>query len=270
MVYLISLLAPNADSFYRDLAAYLAQQHGLWITALDKPGWQERERRFDSGVPALTFLCGAAYTRRVDQGAADLQLLAAPVSHFARYRGQPVYFSDVVVRADAPARRFADLRGAAWAFNEPLSFSGHAIVRAHLAELGEDGSFFSSVTAAGSHQEALRLVLEGRADAAAIDSLVLERALRQRPALAERLRTVQVLGPHASPPAVVRGVAPGVVLALRGALLRMHENPLGRLVLARGGLARFAPVSDRHYDRLRQTMRRAEAVALYETLAQAA
>lgn len=269
MLHLISLLAPNADGFYRDLAAYLAQQHRLCITALNRPPWRERERRFDSGAPALTFLCGAAYVRRVDSGVSDLTLLAAPVARAARYGGRPVYFSDVVVRADAPARQFADLRGAAWAFNEPLSFSGHAIVRAHLAQQGLDGDFFGSVTATGSHQQALRLVLEGQADAAAIDSLVLECELRQRPELAGRLRTLQVLGPHASPPALVRGLAPALALELREALLRMHEHPAGRLVLARGGLARFAPVSDQDYEPLRQTLRRAEDVALHETLARA-
>lgn len=270
MLHLISLLAPNADGFYRDLAAYLAQQHRLCITALNRPPWRERERRFDSGAPALTFLCGAAYVRRVDGGASDLTLLAAPVARAERYGGRPVYFSDVVVRADARARQFADLRGAAWAFNEPLSFSGHAIVRAHLARLGLDGDFFGSVRASGSHQESLRLVLEGQADAAAIDSLVLECELRRHPALAERLRTLQALGPHASPPAVARGVAPEVALALRDALLRMHEHPAGRLLLARGGLARFAPVSDQDYEPLRQTMRHAEQVALDASLARAA
>jgi len=70
--------------------------------------------------------------------AAPIQLLAAPVLHDERYQGQPVYFSDLVLRADARYQAFTDLRGATLAYDEPHSYSGYLVLRALDAELIEE------------------------------------------------------------------------------------------------------------------------------------
>jgi phosphonate transport system substrate-binding protein len=90
-----------------------------------------------------------------------------------RYGGRPVYFSDVVVRSDSSVQSFADLRGAAWAYNELTSQSGYNITRYTLAIRGETGAYFSRVVLAGSHQRSLVLVLDGSVDAAPEGSALL-------------------------------------------------------------------------------------------------
>jgi phosphonate transport system substrate-binding protein len=180
-----------------------------------------------------------------------------------RYGGRPIYYSDVVVRHDSPFQSFADLRGASWSYNEPGSQSGYNLIRYHLARLGERSGYFGRVLEAGSHQQSLQMILEGRIDASAIDSLVLELELKLRPEIAPHLRIIDTLGPSPIPPAVVSKRVPGPVKeALRRALWNMHEDPEGRAILEAGMVARFISVSDRQYNPIRRMAREAESVVL--------
>lgn len=262
-ITLISLLAPNADALYRSVAGYLAHKTGLRVKPIDDVPWQERQRLLDRGVADIGFVCGAHYVRKIEQVEPPIRLLAAPVMQAARYQGQPIYFSDVIVRAESPAREFADLRGTAWVYNEPRSYSGYYAISAHLALLGADTSYFGRITESGSHQESLRLVLAGAADAAAIDSIVLERAFQLQPELVELVRVVEVIGPSPIPPVVAgRNLPPAQAYALREALLGMYEDEEGRRVLRAGQLARFVAVKDTHYNHIRRQIRVAQAVPL--------
>ncbi|HEY1012232.1 MAG TPA: PhnD/SsuA/transferrin family substrate-binding protein, partial [Herpetosiphonaceae bacterium] len=162
----VSLLAGNADPIYQRLIDALATASGLRIRLVAAPSWAERTRMLREGEAALAAVCGATYAEWNAGGGPALRLLAAPVMAGARYAGRPVYFSDLIVRHDSPRRSFAELRGVALAYNEAGSFSGSVILGARLAELGEDAGYFGRLDAAGSHQESLRRVLRGDADAA--------------------------------------------------------------------------------------------------------
>ena len=140
--------------------------------------------------------------------------------HKVRYGGRPVYFSDLVVRAEAPFCSFADLRDATWAYNEPASFSGYIAMHAYLAANGYSHSYFGAMHQTGSHQRSLEAVIAGEADLTAIDSIVLEQALALEPALAGQIRTILTIGPNPVPPLVVaRHVAPDIVASLGAAQL---------------------------------------------------
>lgn len=47
----------------------------------------------------------------------------------------------------------------------------------------------------GSHQRSIRLVVDGLAECAGIDSVVLEQELRDLPDLSRHLRVVETIGP---------------------------------------------------------------------------
>ena len=117
------------DGWCRELAAYLEGRLGRPVRAALDPPWQERERMLVAGQAHLGWICGLPYVRL----AGVLEPLAAPVMAAPRYQNRPVYFSDVVVRREDPFRRLEDLRGAAWAYNEPNSHSGYGVVRCELA-----------------------------------------------------------------------------------------------------------------------------------------
>jgi phosphonate transport system substrate-binding protein len=67
---------------------------------------------------------------------------------------------------------------------------------------GYPSNFFGQVIPSGSHQRSIRLVVEGVADCAAIDSTVLEQELRFQPELSNHLQVIESIGPCPMPPVV--------------------------------------------------------------------
>jgi phosphonate transport system substrate-binding protein len=262
MLQFTTCQAPIAEPLCHEVAAYVGRHLGMATSCRTDISWQERQQQLDSGAIDVGWICGASYVRR-RASPARLELLAAPVSAHPRYSGQPVYYSDVVVQHDSPFQRFDDLRGARWAYNEPASHSGYHVVRYHLASCGADGTFFGSVTEAGSHQEALRLIRAGMADAAAIDSTVLELLVAQQPALATTLRAIATLGPSPIPPWVIgTHLSEALRVALRDLLLGMHTDAEGQQILERALLARFTTIADDDYDPIRHMLCVAAPVVL--------
>lgn len=239
-------MAPGMDDFCRQLTGYLASQLGQAIDFVIDLDWAERYRQLDAGAIQIAWICGAPYVVRRPQG--QIALLAAPVWRGDHYSDQPVYHSDVMVRWDHPAQHFGALRGQRWAYNEPGSLSGYHVMRAHLARLGEELTFFSQAIEAGYHRRALQMLVEGDADVAAIDTTVFEQLVQEQPALREQVRSLGRLGPNPAPPWVIRTEAP---VALREEmttiLATMTDDGVGAALLATSPLARFARVTDADY-----------------------
>ena len=262
-VLLTTCQARNSAAVIESLAEYLSQAAGFdaRMVLMDAP-WEARAVELDAGRVDVSWICGQPYVRNTDDGSAAYELLAAPVRASSRYGDEPVYFSDVVVRADADARRFEDLRGVRVGYNEPESFSGYTVLKDRLTKAGEQ-RFFSSAIQIGTHEGAIEAVLAGTVDTATIDSTVLERAALDDPGLMERLRVIETLGPNPAPPLVLRKTLhPGVRDRLRDAVLSMHRDPAGVRALAAGMLSRFAAVNDRFYDPIRAAYQRSLSVEL--------
>ncbi len=207
----------------------------------------------------VCFVCSLPYVEFERRGIVPAVPIAAPVLEGGRYDDEPIYFSDVIVHRESPFRSFLDLRGRSWAYNEPLSHSGFGITRYHLVELGETRGFFGEVIEAGFHEESLRLVAAGAVDASAIDSQVLEVALRDDPTLARSLRVIDSLGPSTiQPVAVSQRVPPELRGHILGALVTLHEDPAVRRRLAHGLVKRFVPVGPSSYDDIRAMLRACE------------
>ena len=266
-IRLVSLMAANSDFFYRELAGYLTRHTGIEIVSAGDPWWRERERMLDEGLAQIGFLCGLQYVQRIDGENRGIELLAAPVMESSRYRGEPIYFSELLVRHESALRRFDDLRGGSWGYNEPTSHSGYNLMRYYLALRGLTAGYFGRVFETGSHQNSLEMLLDGRVDSATIDSTVLELELRARPELGRAVRVIETLGPSPIPPAVIRRSVPHAVKqAVRNALLMMHENAEGRRILGGPSMARFVQTKDSDYEPIRSMARRAERVCLSNAL----
>ncbi len=258
-----SCQAPNAEPFAQAVAAWLGQQLGRSARYVNGIPWQERERLLYAGVVDVGWICGLPYAWQADSLRPSLELLAAPVRQGARYRDKPVYFSDVVVRRDSSFCRFVDLRGASWAYNERCSHSGYNVTRYQLAQLGEYGRYFGRVVEAGSHQNALQMILRGEIDASAIDSTVLETELAVRPSLAAQIRVIDSFGPSPAPPWVIScRVSAPLRREIRAVLTGMHHDPAGQAILSAARVARFARVHDADYDPIRRMDALAQLVRL--------
>jgi phosphonate transport system substrate-binding protein len=221
--------------------------------------------RFERDESEVCFVCSLPCVVLERRGLDIAAPVAAPVLIGDRYRGRPVYFSDVIVHRDAPFRSFTDLRGHSWAYNEALSHSGYGIARYHMVGLGETAGFFSEVIEAGSHDEAIRMVACDEVDTSAIDSQVLSIAFHNDAGLAERLRVVEVLGPSTIQPVTVsRRVSNDLRDAIREVLVTMADDPAVREQLALGLVERFTPVDERSYDDIREMVDACERAGFVE------
>jgi hypothetical protein len=74
-------------------------------------------------------------------------LLAAPVPSPARYQGRPIYFTDLVVRADSDYRTLEDTFGGRIAYSIEHSHSGYNAARFHLLgyRRADRATFYSGV-----------------------------------------------------------------------------------------------------------------------------
>jgi phosphonate transport system substrate-binding protein len=211
----------------RPLYEFVADACGV-SELVDGGSWRE----LAGGRVDLAFVCSPPMIWL--KGA--VEAIAAPVLSDARFANQPLYSSEVVVRADSHFQSLEDLRGSRWAINERASWSGYWVT---LQRIG-DWSFFREVVTAGFHEHALRMVASGEVDGAAIDCHVLEVALRGDPGLAGLLRVVETLGPAPSQPVVVRSELDAVIKTqLMNRLFELREADLSSFLVKR-----FAPAPD--------------------------
>lgn len=205
----------------------------------------------------IAFLCGLLYVHLSRRPDCPIELLAAPVVQGRRYQGRPLYYSDVIVHHESVYKKFTDLQGGRWAYNERASHSGYNIVQYSLLERGLGNSYFGSMLETGSHRASLQAVLDGNADATALDSHVFDVLCSREPQIAAQLRTIDMLGPTAIPPIVIgRHVDEQTKQRIRAALVTMHQHEVWAQHLHSGLIERLVPIDDRAYDGIRTMWQR--------------
>ena len=257
-----SCLAPNVLPMYQAVAEFVGERLGVSVTIEecdDYDRWAAADR------DDVHFVCSLPYVELASRGDPSVEVIAAPVLEGERYEGKPVYFSDVIVAADAPFGSFADLRGTRWAYNEPQSHSGYGITRYTLVRMGETNGFFGEVIEAGFHQDSIRWVAEGKVDASAIDSQVLEVELRDHPELAGSIKVIESLGPSTIQPVTVSKRLPeGLRREIQTALLEIGDHLEGREKLHLGLVSRFVPADDSTYADIKEMLEACKAAGFME------
>jgi len=246
-VAVAAIISPRGtvDS-YTPLLEYLQQELDRPVELVQRRTYGEINDLIEAGEIDLAFVCTSAYV--VGKREFDMQLLLAP-----RVQGDTVYYSLLIVPADSPAQNMEDLRGAIFAFTDPISTSGRNYPVWLVQQMGETPeSFFSRTFHTYSHDDAIRAVANRVADGAAVDSLVYAFALEREPELAAQTRVIHQSPPFGIPPVVVNPDArPQLMAELRDVLLAMPHNPAGRAALQAAGIDDFVPIEDEAYDSVR-------------------
>ena len=243
----VSYLSPNLLWLYRSIGDYLGHHLGCSVNIvqgefdpLDDPDLAGD--RWD-----LLFICGLPLMRYGQRMPHQLRPLVAPVMGAARYGGRPVYFSDVVVRADSALYTWNDLAQTVFCYNDRGSHSGYSRVGYELSQRGLNWGFFGQTVASGGHLRSLHAILSGEADCAAIDSTVLDQALRDDPTLGQKLRIITSLGPSPMPPiAVSQRLGQDLIRTLQQAL---HQPDAAlQQQLTQAGISHFVAVDHATYE----------------------
>ena len=243
-----AIISPQGTAeSYAELASYLGERLHRPVELIQRRTYAEVNDLIARHSVDLAFVCTSAYIDGKDDF--GMSLLVAP-----EIGGQVTYHSALIVSAASRAREMADLKGAVFAFTDPMSFTGRVYPTYLLGEMGaEPTAFFSRTFFTYSHDRAIEAVANRVADGAAVDSLVLDYAIRRDPALQNQLRIIHLSPPFGIPPVVVPPDLPArQKVLLYEILLGMDEDPDGARILALLGIDRFVPIDDSAYDEVRQ------------------
>ncbi|MDB5907444.1 MAG: putative phosphate/phosphonate transporter, periplasmic ligand binding protein [Massilia sp.] len=164
----------------------------------------------------LSQTCGYPYMTQLRH---RVKLIATPCYDFPGCHGSD-YSSVIVVREDSRIIALADARGRVAAANDMHSNSGMNVLRHAVAPLARGGRFFARVAYSGSHENSLKMVRDGEADIAAIDSVTFAYLGQQTPACLEGLSILQYSAFSPGLPMIANNALPEqLVWQLRGALL---------------------------------------------------
>lgn len=252
-----SMITPqDGYGYYRRLLDYIGKNIGGTVQALDPGNYREVNRLLENGKVDAAFVCGGPYVEGKESF--GLELLVAPV-----VKGQPVYFSYLIVPSVSHVRTLSDLRGKTFAFTDPQSNSGLLVPADQLARMGETrDTFFRSYVFTYAHDRSIRAVADKLVDGAAVDSLVWDYLAVTEPQMVARTRIIARYGPFGIPPVVVNPrLDPASKEKLKQILLNVHLDPEGREILRGMHIERFVEANDSDYDSIRDLRRRVRAAS---------
>ena len=143
--------------------------------------------------------------------------------------GLPYYRAEIITQAASGITSLADLRGKNFAFVDPASTSGYLFPLAALKKAGYDPQkFFGQTVFAGSHNNVVLAVYQGRADAGAVYDDARGTVQKTLPDVMEKVKVIWYSDPIPNDTVSFRRDLPEDVKArVEKALLRFAETPAG-------------------------------------------
>ncbi len=242
----------------RDLLAGIAQQFsdvapslGLEFAAELLPSHEVARVRLLEGSVDLVRVSGPGYVRL--QTETGLVPLARPAG------GSETFHAVLLTGVDSDVEDVLGLRGLTVALEDHDSSEMDIFLNALVSGLGEERpeDFLGGVMRCPTEASALRAVVFGNADAAAVSTSTLDVLEELQPALGKRLKRLEVSQALSHGPICVRrDLDTDVVEALREYLVNMHETTRGHAALTFFRLRRMVPATDADYDGVRALLRK--------------
>lgn len=201
-------------------------------------------KNFDSAGMDGAFLESLTYA--LAHTKLGVEVLARPedLSGVSTYRGL------IFVRKDSGIRTVRDMRGRTFAFVDKASTAGyiHPLVFFREHGVGDYRRYLKEIYYTGTYEDAIYDVLNRKADIGAAKNTVYERLASKDPKIKDELVILSQ-----SPDFPENGLAVRKTLdsslkkMLKDALLAMHNDPAGKIVLDDFGAKRFIETTDEDY-----------------------
>ncbi len=243
-------LTPEQNVFkqmerYAPLAEYLSKKTGLDVKLKVSVSYGKLIGDFASSGMDGAFFGSLAYVlahERIGVGA-----LVRPEAR----NGSSLYHGIVFVRKDSGIRNVSDMRGKRFAFVDPVTTAGFLLPLVYLRSHGikDYEGYFGETYFAGTHEDAIYDVLNGKADIGAAKNTVFWRLAGTDQRIRRELK---ILTRSPDMPegtlAVRKDLDPRVSAAIRDSLLQMHNDPEGRTILKDFGALRFVRTTDADFE----------------------
>lgn len=143
--------------------------------------------------------------------------------------GLPYYRAEIITQAASGINGLADLQGKRFAFVDPASTSGYLFPLAGLKKAGYDPQkFFGQTFFAGSHNNVVLAVYQGRADAGTVFEDARGTVQKTLPDVMQKIKVIWYSDPIPNDTVSFRKALPeDVKVKVTNALLRFSETPAG-------------------------------------------
>ena len=239
----------NDLTLLRDLERYFTRVTGARVELVQRRTYQEITTLLAAGRLDAAWICGYPFIRFRDA----LELLSVPV-----WRGRPRYQAYLIGARGRQARGIDDLKGDLHCFSDPDSNSGYLVTTALLAQRRvHPEDFFRKTFFAYGHRNVVRAVAAKLAQSGSVDGYVWEVLNQIEPELTGKTSVIAKSDWLGFPPIAAPKAALGSpeFIAIRDAVLNMHEDALGRQVLELLKLDRFGPPEGTDYRKIAEFLR---------------
>jgi len=216
---------PEVQKAWHNIFDWVAQNSGVELETIDFAAPQPLEGLWSRGDLGAVFMCGWPYAMAKPQP----KLIVAPVPLSERHHGKPIYFTDLVVKANSPFEKLEDTFGGRVVWTVDHSNSGFNALRHHLqGYICDDSShlYNESLGPVISPRAALSHVIDGRADVAPLDSWFHDLLKLYDPETARKIRVIDSTVPSPVPPLVAsQNVSDTICKALTDTFLDVQNHP---------------------------------------------
>ncbi|GAB4241872.1 MAG: hypothetical protein OHK0028_20520 [Deltaproteobacteria bacterium] len=233
--------AIDQENRYAALAQRIADSLGMRARLLHLRSYRQVLEEFSEGRVDAAFV-GSLMYGKLHRRMGVVPLARPESGGVSRYRGV------IVVRRGSGLRSFEDLKGKRFA-SVPDTSAGDLYPRSLVdAAGGVWPGYFASLVKAPSHRSAIRLLLSGAVDAAAVKDLVLK---REQAASSEARGNIAILSSSDPFPENAFVVAAGIGETdrsrLASMLLSLDRERQGKEALRKLGADRMIPTTDAEY-----------------------
>jgi ABC-type phosphate/phosphonate transport system substrate-binding protein len=191
-------VSPAVAAAWRELLEWVLAQAELPWSVVDHPAPKPLVELWERPDLGCALMCGLVHTLSFPRATP----IAAPVVTQSRYRGLPIYFTDIVVRASSPFETLEDTFGSRVGYTVKDSHSGYVALREHLLphRLARGAPLYRDVVGSLINPRGVvDALLTGRIDVGPIDSYAHDLMRKAEPRLARELRTVATTAPTPIP-----------------------------------------------------------------------
>ncbi len=242
-------VAPSVRADWTQLLAWVLNHAGLPWPVIDYDAPAPLAKLWARDDLGLVMMCGLPFAQQTHappsaHACRPLTLIAAPLPSPPRYAGRPVYFTDIVVRADAPYRTLQDTFGGVVGYTLADSMSGGVALHHHLKPFrtAERPRLYRAALGNLIHARGvIEALVAGRIDVGPLDSYYHDLLRRHEPGFAAQVRTVASTRALPIPPLVATAALSGDTVArLRVGLLATANTAELQPLMKRLLLAGFA------------------------------
>jgi len=229
---------------YEPLAGYLFRKTGAKVSLKILPRYGNIIENFQSsGMDGAFF---GSFTYALAHAKAGVEVLARPVG----LDNTSTYHGLIFVRKDRGIRTARDMKGKRFAFVDKATTAGYLLPLEYFHDHGipEYKGFLKEAYFAGTHEDAVYDVLNGKADIGAAKNTVFHRLAKEDPRIGMDL-VVLARSPDVPENALAlrKDIDPSVRRRLNEALLKMHLDPDGKRVLDQFAAQRFIETTNEDY-----------------------